>query len=50
MRTTSGQFRTCVIKWKVNTSDLQMGHSSTLDLLKVCQMTLSVGSTSLRSV
>ena len=42
--------RTCVIKSKVNTSDLQMGYLATLDSLKVCPMMLFVDSTSLKSV
>ena len=41
------EFRTCVIKSKVNTSDLQMSY---LVSLKDCRMTLAADSTSSRSV
>ena len=44
------EFRTCVIKSKVNTSFLQKGYLVNSPFLKVCRMTLFVGSTSLKSV
>ena len=44
------EFRTCVIKSKVNTSELQMGFLVSSRFVEVCRMTLFVGSTSLKSV